>query len=244
MTLENTDSNSQEVITTPEITDSEQTQVSEENVNKEETSLEQNEEVKAEETTEAKEEEVVETDLTEINEPEKATEVLKDKGFDYSKLQDEYNQTGAISEETRAKLAEGGISGELIDNFIEGRKAVVEKELDEMSTVVGGREQMQTIIDWAGKNLTPAEAESINAIRDKNVIKIILKDLKSRMEEAEGIVPEYVKGGGNHVSESLYESMAQMEEAIRDPRYHKDEAYRNKVKKIIDASVGAGTLTF
>lgn len=251
MTQENTDSIPQTVNETAEVTDSEQKQVSEENVNKEETSLEQAEDKDvAEETqpttdeTETTEEVDKTKETAEIKEPEQAAEMLKDKGFDYNKLQEEYNQKGEISKETRAELVKGGISEELIDNFIEGRKAVVEKELDEMSQVIGGREQMNSVIEWARKNITPEEAASIDAIRDKNVIKIVLKDLKSRMDDAEGIVPKYVKGAGNSVSETLYESQAQMEEAIRDPRYNKDEAYRNKVKKIIDASVGAGTLTF
>lgn len=265
MTIENNESNSQESITNPVITNSEQTQVSEENVNKEETSLQENsnqeeesleQEQSAEEATTTKpegedsdeslevEKPVVEEEinLAEVQDKEKADEVLKDKGFDYAKLQEEYNQSGEISKETRDKLAEAGISDEIIDNYIEGQKAQVETKINEIAQVVGGRKEMDEIITWASKNLPEAEKASINSVRDENIMKIILKDLKERMEDKEGVIPELTKGDGGKNIANLYESQAQMMEEIRDPRYAKDEAYRDKVRKKIEASRVAGTI--
>lgn len=185
-------------------------------------------------------EEKPEVNLEGVKEPEQAKEILQDKGFDYVKLQEEYNQTGTISQETREELVKSGITDEIIDNYIEGQKAKVEKEIEEISSDIGGKDGFSTVIDWAGKNLDQAEIQSINAVRDKNIMKIILKDLKKRMDEKEGITPEYTKGDGGTASVALFQSQAQMMEAIRDPRHAKDPAYRAEVAKKVAASREAG----
>jgi len=181
-----------------------------------------------------------EVNLSEVQEPEQAKEILQDKGFDYAKLQEEFNQKGEISAETRENLAKSGITDEIIDNYIEGQKAKAEKEIDEISSDIGGKDGFKTVIEWAGKNLEQAEINSINAVRDKNVMKIILKDLKNRMDEKEGVTPEYTKGDGGKTAAVVFESKAQMIEAIKDPKYKKDEAYRLQVMKKVAASREAG----
>lgn len=258
MTTENINSEQQVSNTEPVVTNSGQTQVSKENVNKEETSLQENStkdksleqeqtttektstETQEEESTETKEKE--EINLSEVDDKDKAGEVLKEKGFDYAKLQEEFNATGEISKETREKLEEAGISDEIIDNYIDGQKAKVDAKINEIAEVVGGREEMDSIVKWASNNLSEEEKSSINAVRDENIMKIILKDLKERMEDKEGKIPDLTTGAAGKAQSEVYESKAQMMADIRDPRYYKDEAYMNKVKNKIQASVGAGTI--
>ena len=170
-----------------------------------------------------------------------AETLLKDKGFDYSVLQKEFNETGDISQETRTKLNEAGISDEMINDYKEGQKALVEKELDEISQCVGGRENLTEVINWAANNISDDEKTSIAGITDKNVMMIVLKDLKNRMEEKEGKIPEnQINGDGIKTTTEIYESQAQMLEAIKDPRYKNDEVYRAKVMEKIHASREAG----
>ena len=172
---------------------------------------------------------------------DKATNVLKDKGFDYAELQKEFNEKGEISKETKEKLAEVGITEEIVDNYVEGQKARVERELDELAVCVGGRAIMNQVIQWAAANISDEEKASINKITDANVMKVYLKDLKNRMEEKEGKVPEtQLNGEGGKPAVEMFESQAQMFEAIKDPRYKKDEVYRAKVMKKIQASREAG----
>lgn len=179
-------------------------------------------------------------DLADVQESDKAKEILQDKGFDYAKLQEEYNQSGDISKETREELSKVGITDEILNNYIEGQKAKAEKELDSISEGIGGRESFDTVIKWAGENLSEDEISSINAVRDINVMKIILKDLKTRMDDKEGIAPEYTKGDGGKPSIEIFRSQAEMFEAINDPKYKKDNAYRLDIQKKITASREAG----
>jgi hypothetical protein len=181
-------------------------------------------------------------DYSNVTEVEDASNILKGKGINYDELQTEFNERGELSEETFKKLEEAGISRDIANAYIEGRKAVVEKTWDDIASVVGGREQMNMIVEWARNNLSQEEKESIDAVRDPNLIKIILQNLNNRMTDKEGILPQPIQGGGGDDSGNYFRSMAEVEEAINDPKYAKDEVYRNEVARKISASREAGVL--
>ena len=183
------------------------------------------------------EEQTEETDYSKVEDSEEAAKILETKGFDYAALSKEYNETGKISKETRAEV---GITDEVIDNFISGQEAKAEVERNQMAECIGGRQVFDEVLKWAAVNIPADEIASINQVRDKNIIKIILKDLKARMEDKEGITPDYTKGDGSKPAVEVYRSQAEMFEAISNPKYQKDEAYREDVKKKIAASREAG----
>lgn len=207
----------------------------EENITPEET---QEEKTEGTETSN----ETVETEKTEIvaETQEQAQEVLQTKGFDYAELQKEFIETGKISESTRKQLVEVGITGELVDNFIEGQMAKAEQEKNEIAECIGGRENFDNVIKWASENLSETEIKSINGITDKSIIQIILKDLKNRMDEKEGITPNYTQGEGGKPAKDIFRSQAEMFEAISNPKYRVDEAYRADVQRKVTASREAG----
>ena len=167
-------------------------------------------------------------------------DALKGVGFNYDSLCQEYATTGGISEKTRAELAKVGITGTIVDNYIAGMLAKAQQDYNEVAEVVGGREKFDEIIDWAAHNLDPEEIRSINAVTDKFQVKSILRDLKVRMEDKEGKTPDYQKGSGDKPSVEMFNSQAEMFDAIKDPKYKKDEHYRSVVQKKIAASREAG----
>ena len=179
-------------------------------------------------------------ELSKIDNKDEASKVLEDKGFDYTALQKEFLETGEISQESRQKLEKAGITSDIVDNYIEGQKAKVEAEKNEYAQYIGGRKNYNEVVSWAEKNLSREEIISINSVRDKNIIKIILKDLKNRMDEKEGKIPEYIEGDGTKSVQNIFRSQAEMFEAISNPKYKKDEAYRKDVQKKIAASRAAG----
>ena len=194
--------------------------------------------VKAEEST-------PDTTPTEASEPikeDKIEDKLTESGFDYKALEQEYiDNNGELLQETREKLNKQGFSNEFIDDFINGKKALYEQEINELAEVIGGRKVYDEVINYASNNLEPEVINSINQIRDKNILKLLLPVLKSKMEENEGSLPEVtLQGSGGSQNIELFESQQQMFEAIRDPRYKKDPAYQAKVTKRIRASREAG----
>ena len=193
-------------------------------------------------TVETKETEKT-NDYSDVNTAEQASAVLESKGFDYEALTEEFQANGDLLPETRAKLAEQGITGEILDTYIEGQKAIIQRHMEDISTVVGGMEQMAAVVEWAKNNLSAEEKKSIDAVHDPAVIKIILKDLENRMNDSEGYVPQaQLQGGAGEIRGNYFESMAEVEEAINDPRYSKDPVYRAKVAQKLTASREAGVL--
>ena len=182
-------------------------------------------------------------DYSNVDTAEKATEVLESKGFDYQALTEEFQANGDLTPETRDKLAKQGLTPELVDAYIEGQKAIVQRAMEDIASTVGGMENMATIVDWAKANLSEEEKKSIDAVHDPAVIKILLKDLERRMNDSEGYVPQaQLQGGAGDVRGDYFESMAEVEEAINDPRYSKDPVYRAKVAQKLTASREAGVL--
>lgn len=181
-------------------------------------------------------------DYSDVDTADKASQVLESKGFDYNALTEEFQANGDLLPETRAKLAQQGITGEILNTYIEGQKAIIQRHMEDISTVVGGMEQMATVVEWAKNNLSAKEKKSIDAIHDPAVIKIILKDLENRMNDSEGYLPQQLQGGAGESKGNYFESMAEVEEAINDPRYSKDPVYRAKVAQKLTASREAGVI--
>lgn len=187
------------------------------------------------------------TEATEPTEPTQQVDVeetLKDKGLDYTELLQEYADKGDLTAETREKLAKVGFNETFVNDFIAGKKALVEqqvaKEQAELAETVGGKENFDSIIQWAASNLTQEEKEAIGAIKNMSAQKLMLAGLKLRMENKEGVLPTFIQGGGQKSTEEIFESQEQMFEAIRDKRYLTDPAYQNKVTNKIRASRKAG----
>ncbi len=178
--------------------------------------------------------------VTEINE---ATEILEGKGINYDELQTEWDEKGELSEETYQKLEKAGITREIANSYIEGRKAIVERTWDDIASVVGGRDEMANIVNWAINNLSEEEKTIIEAERNPYIIKVLLKDLRQQMIDKEGYVPQTtITGDSGDTTGNYFRSMAEVEEAINDPKYAKDEVYRSDVARKITASREAGIL--
>ena len=76
-------------------------------------------------TVETKETEKT-NDYSDVNTAEQASAVLESKGFDYEALTEEFQANGDLLPETRTKLAAQGITGEILDTYIEGQKAIIQ----------------------------------------------------------------------------------------------------------------------
>ena len=182
-------------------------------------------------------------DYAAIDDAGKASEVLESKGFDMDALTQEFQANGDLLPETRAKLAAQGFSKEIVDNYITGQQMIVQKTMEDIASVVGGMEQMQTVVEWARMNLSAETKAAYDKIHDPAVIKVILKDLERQMNDSEGYIPQQqLQGGAGERGGNYFESMAEVEEAINDPKYSKDPVYRAKVAQKLTASREAGVL--
>ncbi len=226
--------------TTPEDEQTKSEEQQPDNAGEEEKPDENKEEQKETGDDKKSEEEGIKPEDVDLNNPNEVSEALNQKGLDYGEMAEEYMATGTLSEETMKKLNAAGIPKEMVDGYIQGFEARVELEQNEIAAVVGGREKLEEIKNWASQNLSKERIVALNAIRSKEEIELVLRGLKADMEDKEGKTPEYQKGTGDKAGESGYRSQAEMFEAIKDPKYQKDPAYRADVQKKIAASREAG----
>ena len=147
---------------------------------------------------------------------------------------DEFAQNGSLSEESYDKLNESGLSKELVDSYIQGQMALADQSVSEIQNSVGGEKQYQAIVDWASQNLEDSEIATFNKQIEDGTIdeaKFSIKALESRYKLANGVEPNLVQGTKAGAGADTFRSVQQVVEAMNDPRYESDPAYRDEVAR-------------
>lgn len=172
--------------------------------------------------------------------PEDAEKALTDKGLNMQDFSQEFAQKGELSPESYEKLAKAGYSKDLVDQFIEGQMARAAQFESSIKSEVGGNDAYVEMVTWAKANLSPAEIDAYNtAVSSGNPqqAKLAALGLRAQYEKANGSDPQRLLGGTNAASSSdVFESVAQLKEAMKDPRYKTDPAYRAKVQQKLGRS--------
>ena len=167
---------------------------------------------------------------------------------DMSELAKEYAETGKLSDESYAELAENGFSRDLVDTYIAGVKAqqsqgqeMGEKAQEEIYSVAGGEKGYSDLISWAETKLTATEKEAYNkviATGDKEIIKLAVSGLVYKYEQTYGRNPKLIQSGRTAPEEPKgFASDFEMKQAMGDKRYGRDPQYTREVeKKVINSS--------
>ena len=170
---------------------------------------------------------------------ETTTEVTKEAveqqtGMSLDPFYDEFAQNGSLSEDSYDKLNESGLSKELVDSYIQGQMALADQSVSEIQNSVGGEKQYQAIVDWASQNLEDSEIATFNKQIEDGTIdeaKFSIKALESRYKLANGVEPNLVQGTKAGAGADTFRSVQQVVEAMNDPRYESDPAYRDEVAR-------------
>ena len=168
-----------------------------------------------------------------------AEEVVTEAGLNFDAMAEEYAANGGLKDETYEALAEAGIPKELVDQYIRGQEAMVEKLQLTAYSVAGGEENYTAMAAWASANMTEAEIEVFNkAVNATNpdIVKMAVMGLKGRYEADNGSEPQLAGGDFGATTGSVFESWAQVREAMKDPKYSKDPAYRRDVEQKLGRS--------
>jgi hypothetical protein len=164
---------------------------------------------------------------------------LKSKGLDMAEFSGEFNKTGTLSEESYAKLLAAGYDKGLVDSYITGQQAVAAQYDNTILAAAGGSEAYSEMVSWAKIAMTPAEQGAYNAaISSGNLAQATLAvaGLQSKFTADHGTEPKLLGGRTTTQSQDVFESVAQVTEAMKDPRYQKDHAYRAKVQEKLGRS--------
>ena len=170
--------------------------------------------------------------------PHMVDQLLDERGLDFSVFQQEYNETGQLSEDAYLALQEVGIEPQMVDTWIAGQEAIADQQIDSIYNMVGGEQVYNQMLEWAGDNLQPWEMDAFNdqiESLDANSM-FAVQGLMARMQNDEGSPPMLYQGEPSQYSAPKYDSLAQLTSAMSDPRYASDPAYRREVTSRLNNS--------
>jgi len=170
--------------------------------------------------------------------PMSAEDVAADEKL--GKFSSEFFEKGSLSPDSYKELSKMGYPRSVVDQFIEGQKARMTLEENQILSEIGGKDEYTAMTEWAGKNMKQAEIEAYNrAVEsgDLNSAMFAVKGLQARYKAASGAAePRFVQGG--KAAPGGFDSVAQVVAAMSDRRYSTDPAYRAEVeRKIANSTV-------
>jgi hypothetical protein len=146
---------------------------------------------------------------------------------------------GQVSDESYRKLKAMGLDKAEVDSYIEAKQFQATKAKETLVGLVGGEDIYKQLVEWAAQNFTDEEREAYNTAMGGGMAaaKLAVEGLHSRYTKANPQTPKVILGTQATDSGSApFESWAQVTEAMRDPRYGKDPAYRASVERRMAAS--------
>lgn len=176
-----------------------------------------------------------------------AKDVANAAGLDLAPYQQEFDTSGDVKEESRAQIAEkltsvlGPNARQIVDDFIDARKVVVQNDQKMFMEAAGGEESYAAMTQWAAANLPREQVEAYNrqvTSGDRHSTLFAIEGLRAKYEAAVGRDPMLRRGNNVSVPGGTqpFRSSAEMVAAMNDPRYQVDEAYRESVRQRLAVS--------
>ena len=152
-----------------------------------------------------------------------------------------------LSPETLEKFSEMS-SQDLVQAYMEMQKNappaqaevdVTTQEINKIQNSVGGEAEYNKLVNWASENLKPHEVKAFdNLVGTGNAaaIQLGVDALKSKYDNANGYEGRMLSGKAADNKGDVFRSQAQLVQAMADPRYDNDPAYRADVVEKLNRS--------
>ena len=111
-------------------------------------------------------------------------------------------------------------------------EVATEEDVTQIQDSVGGVDEYQNMIQWAGQNLSEQEINLYDAAMDRGdplTMFFAAQALNSRYQDAVGYDGEMLTGSAPRNTSNAFRSQAELIAAMSDPRYDKDPAYRQDI---------------
>lgn len=164
------------------------------------------------------------------------------KGLDAKALAAELRDNGKLSDASLKTLADAGIPA---DVFVAGLQTQSTQSRTALAEAAGGEDTLKSVLEWATANLDKSEADAYNQALDSgNLVaaKALLTLITGKYHTAMGTEPNTVVAGDSNASAGVqpFGSAAEMVEAMRDPKYRSDPAFR----KVVESRVAVSSARF
>ena len=159
-----------------------------------------------------------------------------------------YENEGAISEETMQRFTEMS-SSDLVEAYmairdrnpdVDGGVAtdLTDAEMNQVYNSAGGEAEYGRLTSWAAQNLSETKLDAFNDMIDRGnstAIQIAVAGLRAEYEAQEGYEGRMLTGKSAPTADG-FRSQAEVVQAMSDPRYDRDEAYRQDVYDKLERS--------
>ena len=189
--------------------------------------------------------EVEETTLEDDEYPENVAEGVN---LITSASEEYYENNGEISTETMQKFTEMS-SSDLVEAYmairdrnpdVDGGVAtdLTDAEMNQVYNSAGGEAEYGRLTSWAAQNLSETKLDAFNDMIDRGnstAIQIAVAGLRAEYEAQEGYEGRMLTGKSAPTADG-FRSQAEVVQAMSDPRYDRDEAYRQDVYDKLERS--------
>ena len=157
-----------------------------------------------------------------------------------------YANEGQLSEETMEKFGEMS-SKDLVEAYMAIQENsdpeanypdISDSDLNTVYNSVGGEDQYNALTSWAADNMNESALDAFNSIINQGnptAIQIAVAGMKAEYDNAEGYEGRMLTGKAAKTSDS-FRSQAEVVEAMSDPRYDRDPAYRQDLYDKLERS--------
>ena len=166
---------------------------------------------------------------------------LDEAGVDYQTMNNYWQENGSLSESHYEELEGIGFNKETVDSYLEGIQyrrerdnSMTVKQANEVMAEFGGEVKYRAMTAWAKDNLNPAEIKAFdNAVNspDPEMVKLAITGLQAKYQTTADREPKLIGGKAPRRSTDVFESTPQVIEAMSNPKYQTDPAYRAKVQE-------------
>ena len=172
--------------------------------------------------------------------PTPAPAVLSDA--DFTRYSQAVVTNGELAPEHYAELASKGIPKHVVDDYVNGQKAVADSLVRSAYDEAGGKDQYVALAEWARTGLSPEVAKQVKsqfASNDRDQILAAVKTMKA-MHASSGATMA-PSGGAKGSPASVggippYRSTAEVVADMRTSNYKNDPNFRAYVAKRLEAS--------
>jgi len=158
----------------------------------------------------------------------------------------EFGQTGEISAEQMEQFNQMS-STDLVEAYLEYFAGEVEEtpdltdgQVNQIKNFAGGEEAYSQLITWAADNVDSQYLEAYNSMIDSAnpaVIQLAVAGLMATYQESNGYEGRMLSGrAAQESSLPVFRSQAEVVQAMSDPRYDNDPAYRQDVYDALERS--------
>ncbi len=171
-----------------------------------------------------------------------ATKALAESGLKMDEFQAEFTKEGKLGDESYSKLEKAGIPKSMVDSYIAGQQAIMEKTMNDIHSVAGGAEKFQAMHEWSttANALTDAERSAVNSALESNdvaQIKLAFQAVHAKWIGEVGKEPGVqLRGSKSGDRGDVYTSRDAIQKDMSNPEYQTNESFRRGVAAKIKRS--------